>query len=934
MAVKSFTQQCPSCEANVPIKDRSLVGKKIDCPKCKYRFVVEDPATDDEKKDDAKSAKKPAAAKASAAAPAAKKPAPAAKGAPAKTSPDKKPSGKAKSDDNEDGEKKPRSKKQSGSNTTMMLGIGLGAVALVLLGIAGIFLAPMMFGDSNSVSYNSNSGITPMPSPGGTEDGGTGEEPPPMQEGGEKEAPILPDVTNFLPNDSQAVYSINVKRLLESSAGTAMFQTAGAFNRDHFRHTTGIPIDNVARVVSASNAAQKWVFNVIRTSKPFIKAELVRNLNTRPGPGGPIEGREWYLTEANYDPTSRFFLGGELASELALHVLDDYTFVLATPPVLQAFLKDKTKPKHLTDAAPVTPTPGGGMNPPGVDPAGGAGTPVGAEGGMPGVSDPSGMGQPPVVSTSVVGSDSYMTIPTPLKRVLDKLESGKQPVVFSTAADMKAAPDPKGLERQFGLLGSIGDAKMIEQQSQQFRTVGVALVNFAPNRLTGLGVVECQGADEAKALQLLASVALPSVADGLGKELDVKIKIPNAQMPPTGMGPGGIDEGGMGPGYGMPPGVDPMGMEGGAFPGSGGGVRPMPPNSGVQKTDSTISLQAQDKLLVFNFDVALKRESYDKVMGGARQMLIQAKGAYEMARGQNRIHELAAALSAAAKAKNHFPRGTAAREPSPDHGNLPWRPDQRVSWMPEVLPYLSGEFQGLSSQINGLGKSWREEENLVAAATLVPAFLSANSPPQSWWVNYPRVPVPVAATHFVGISGVGLDAAEYTSGDAAVAKRMGVFGYDRVTQLSDVTDGLRNTIAVIQVPPTIKAPWLASGGATVRGVPETDSIRPFVCAKHKDKPGTFAIFCDGTVRFIPATISDDDFKALCTIAGGEEVDLRKLTEEIPGGNVELKTQPLPLPMPKKEEPKPEEPKKEDPKPADPDAKPEVPEPKKEETPTP
>ena len=40
----SFKQQCPSCEAMVPIKDKNLIGRKIDCPKCKYRFVVELPA--------------------------------------------------------------------------------------------------------------------------------------------------------------------------------------------------------------------------------------------------------------------------------------------------------------------------------------------------------------------------------------------------------------------------------------------------------------------------------------------------------------------------------------------------------------------------------------------------------------------------------------------------------------------------------------------------------------------------------------------------------------------------------------------------------------------------------------------------------------------------------------------------------------------------
>ena len=46
MATKtSFKQQCPSCEAMVPIRDPGLIGRKIDCPKCKYRFVVDDKYT-------------------------------------------------------------------------------------------------------------------------------------------------------------------------------------------------------------------------------------------------------------------------------------------------------------------------------------------------------------------------------------------------------------------------------------------------------------------------------------------------------------------------------------------------------------------------------------------------------------------------------------------------------------------------------------------------------------------------------------------------------------------------------------------------------------------------------------------------------------------------------------------------------------------------
>ena len=48
-----FKQQCPSCEAMVPIRDPNLIGRKIDCPKCKYRFVVEEPGTSEDEEAEA-----------------------------------------------------------------------------------------------------------------------------------------------------------------------------------------------------------------------------------------------------------------------------------------------------------------------------------------------------------------------------------------------------------------------------------------------------------------------------------------------------------------------------------------------------------------------------------------------------------------------------------------------------------------------------------------------------------------------------------------------------------------------------------------------------------------------------------------------------------------------------------------------------------------
>jgi hypothetical protein len=50
-------------------------------------------------------------------------------------------------------------------------------------------------------------------------------------------------------------------------------------------------------------------------------------------------------------------------------------------------------------------------------------------------------------------------------------------------------------------------------------------------------------------------------------------------------------------------------------------------------------------------------------------------------------------------------------------------------------------------------------------------------------------------------------------------------------------------------------------------------------ATKKKEKGTMAIMADGRIRFIPATMKPETFRALCTIAGGEKVD--KLDAEAP-----------------------------------------------------
>src|SRR5207302_937591 len=119
----------------------------------------------------------------------------------------------------------------------------------------------------------------------------------------------------------------------------------------------------------------------------------------------------------------------------------------------------------------------------------------------------------------------------------------------------------------------------------------------------------------------------------------------------------------------------------------------------------------------------------------------------------------------------------------------------RLSWVVELLPYLD-EGDGRSIDPNA---SWNEGKNLRLARRLIPQLINTRGPnPAPALLNYPGMEGSLlAATHFVGISGVGFDAAEYRADDPATAKKLGIFGYGRVTRPDDVKGGLEQTILLI-----------------------------------------------------------------------------------------------------------------------------------------
>src|SRR5437764_6841886 len=106
--MSSFKVPCPSCEAQVLIKNPNLVGTKVECPKCKYRFKVEAPAGEAPKDDKAAKDK------------------------------DKKADGDAKA------------KKPAGKGNKKVLGAVLGVLAVGLLAVGGY----AMFGGKGSSNTN------------------------------------------------------------------------------------------------------------------------------------------------------------------------------------------------------------------------------------------------------------------------------------------------------------------------------------------------------------------------------------------------------------------------------------------------------------------------------------------------------------------------------------------------------------------------------------------------------------------------------------------------------------------------------------------------------------------------------------------------------------------------------------------------------------
>jgi len=334
----------------------------------------------------------------------------------------------------------------------------------------------------------------------------------------------------------------------------------------------------------------------------------------------------------------------------------------------------------------------------------------------------------------------------------------------------------------------------------------------------------------------------------------------------------------------------------GTTPGAQPSIPPRPATDDDELANSRLTINATEERVEFTLDLLLDQAAFAYMYEIARLFVQGLKSQMDLAEAKSYRHKLGKAsrelgvngLSSRNVPPGFFPPGAFKR---PEIYRSGRDPSQRVSWMAGLLPFLGR--QELHNFIN-FDHSWRDPSNWLAGRTLVPEFLDPSYPISSRRVLNPELPFELAATHYVGIAGVGLDAADYPANDPAYDFKRGILGYDSSRGLKEVERGLSNTVLMIQVPhdgPAGVTPWLAGGGSTLRGVPEKNSIAPFVLStdkggkpiEHNGKRGTYAVMADGSVRFISAKISDDTFKAMCTAKGAppDNAALSEWAPEVP-----------------------------------------------------
>ncbi len=264
------------------------------------------------------------------------------------------------------------------------------------------------------------------------------------------------------------------------------------------------------------------------------------------------------------------------------------------------------------------------------------------------------------------------------------------------------------------------------------------------------------------------------------------------------------------------------------------------------------------------------------LIGIGLSVIFRARNDEEFSRCQNNLRELGTiGLSHAIVPGQQAPMVDNDYFPSATLVNPNLRPEQRMSWYALVLTAIDegpAGSRGLATKPRqyaemlkeiDVAKPWDAEVHQRLARTRLSVAICPAQRPAAG-DNQP------ALTNYLGNGGIGPDTAALPLAEAG--KKAGVFRYDTPTPLAAITDGLSNTISLVESARDL-GPWLQGGPSTVRSLDpdEPPYLGPgrLYAGCHQGR-GNFAI-ADGSVRVISNEVNPAVFRALLSINGGEKV---------------------------------------------------------------
>lgn len=218
------------------------------------------------------------------------------------------------------------------------------------------------------------------------------------------------------------------------------------------------------------------------------------------------------------------------------------------------------------------------------------------------------------------------------------------------------------------------------------------------------------------------------------------------------------------------------------------------------------------------------------------------------------LERLGALLLEYVEIEGAFPAGTVSAP------NLPV--DQRLSWQAVLANRLDDVHPSVSWD-----HAWNDPVNDLFVRRRLREFQNPGVAPLTGDDGYP-------ATHFVGVAGVGADAARLPISDL----RAGIFGDSRRTRLADIRDGTSNTWLALGVREQLGS-WGAGGRSTVRGL----SREPYV--NGPDGFGTgeadamHVLFADGSVRKVGAGTDPRLLRSMAAMADGGQFEAATIDEQ-------------------------------------------------------